>query len=227
MPMSPRLLVVVGLLLVFGAPAVWWATTVDAATVGEIPDATPAPTVEPGDTPDRDGPPEPPPSTPRFSTTAPRGALDTSAQPVRVRAATARIDAPVVAIGLDPDGDMEVPRDGSVAGWYQRGAVPGDAGTAVITAHVDTRVAGPGAFFRLGTLTPGDVVEVVSSAGDVTRWEVTGRDQRPKDDLPHDVVYARTGAPRLVLITCGGAFDEATRRYADNVLVYARLMDRP
>ncbi|MEX0952779.1 MAG: class F sortase [Nitriliruptoraceae bacterium] len=233
MSMSPRLLVIVGLLLSIGTPAIWWATNVGAATVGEVPDPAPAVSTDLAEPSDAANPAEQTaptdlrPESATFSTTAPQGALDPSAAPARIWADAAGIDAPVVPVGLDAGGDMEVPRDGAVAGWYQRGAVPGEAGTAVITAHVDTRVAGPGAFFRLGTLAPGDVVEVASGTGGVSRWEVTGREQRPKDDLPHEVVYARSGQPRLVLITCAGAFDDATRRYADNVLVYARLIDRP
>jgi hypothetical protein len=33
-----------------------------------------------------------------------------------------------------------------------------------------------------------------------------------------------TDSPELRLITCGGAFDTATRSYRDNVVVYARLV---
>jgi hypothetical protein len=38
--------------------------------------------------------------------------------------------------------------------------------------------------------------------------------------LPPEV-FAVGGPPRLVLITCGGAFDRRTRNYADNVVVFA------
>jgi hypothetical protein len=38
--------------------------------------------------------------------------------------------------------------------------------------------------------------------------------------LPPEV-FAVGGPPRLVLITCGGAFDRRTRNYADNVVVVA------
>jgi hypothetical protein len=42
----------------------------------------------------------------------------------------------------------------------------------------------------------------------------------PKEELPADV-YSRRGRPRLVLVTCGGPFDEARRHYRDNVVVTA------
>ena len=42
-----------------------------------------------------------------------------------------------------------------------------------------------------------------------------------KASLPAADVFARDVEPRLVLVTCGGAFDPATRHYADNVVAYA------
>jgi hypothetical protein len=42
----------------------------------------------------------------------------------------------------------------------------------------------------------------------------------PKKDLPLDV-YSQTGPPRLVVVTCGGPFDTATRHYDDNVILTA------
>jgi hypothetical protein len=45
------------------------------------------------------------------------------------------------------------------------------------------------------------------------------RDQN-QAELPPEV-FAAGGPPRLVLITCGGAFDRSTRHYADNVVVFA------
>ena len=53
-----------------------------------------------------------------------------------------------------------VDRDVDEVGWYRYGPTPGDNGSAVLSAHVDSRSQGPGVFFRLGTLTPGDFVEV-------------------------------------------------------------------
>jgi hypothetical protein len=41
-----------------------------------------------------------------------------------------------------------------------------------------------------------------------------------KSALPTSV-YSRTGAPRLVLVTCGGPFDPISRHYRDNVVLTA------
>ncbi len=158
-------------------------------------------------------------------TTSLSGAIDPAAWPSTIRIDAIGVDAPIDPVGLDTEGAMQVPARGERVGWYQRGSVPGQPGTAALTAHVDTRRGGHGAFVRLGELRPGDNVEIVDVSGARTMWQVTGRERRAKETLPGAAVFARSGPPQLVLITCGGAFDTATRSYADNVLVYAEPVD--
>jgi hypothetical protein len=42
-----------------------------------------------------------------------------------------------------------------------------------------------------------------------------------KDALSTDRLFARSGPPRITLITCGGAFDWTTRTHTENVSVLA------
>ena len=42
-----------------------------------------------------------------------------------------------------------------------------------------------------------------------------------KDELPLAEVFDRAGAPRLMLITCGGEFDYTASSYSDNIVVVA------
>jgi hypothetical protein len=142
--------------------------------------------------------------------------------PVRVRVDEPAIDAPVVAIGVDPGTSaLEIPDDVTVAGWYRFGPTPGGPGSAVITAHVDSAAQGAGAFFRLRSTEPGAIVTVTYADGTERRFEVTGRRSYAKTALPAEQLFTRSGPPVLTLITCGGAFDRATRRYAENVVVFA------
>ena len=68
-------------------------------------------------------------------------------------------------------------------------------------------------------LRPGDRVVVGTATGRVA-YVVEAVHRYPKAGLPAEV-FATTGPPRLVLITCGGDFDPRTRHYAENVVVYA------
>jgi len=45
--------------------------------------------------------------------------------------------------------------------------------------------------------------------------------QFPKDTAPLAELFARSGQPRLTLITCGGSFDAAGGSYRDNVVITA------
>jgi hypothetical protein len=49
---------------------------------------------------------------------------------------------------------------------------------------------------------------------------VVARRSYGKQDLP-DLLFTRAGSPFLTLVTCGGVFDQSTRHYSDNVVVYA------
>ncbi|HEX8518413.1 MAG TPA: class F sortase [Pseudonocardia sp.] len=147
---------------------------------------------------------------------------DAPSVPVRVRVADAEVDAPVVVTGVDERGDMAVPPDVATVGWYRYGATPGAAaGSAVLAGHVDDRVQGRGAFYDLGDVAAGDPVEVTLTGGRVLAYRVTDVVRVPKAALPVDRIFARDGAPQLVLITCGGTFDRTIRSYEDNVVVTA------
>ncbi|CAI9386498.1 hypothetical protein MICABA_00430 [Microbacterium sp. T2.11-28] len=144
--------------------------------------------------------------------------------PEPVRIAIPAIDAtlPVDPVGVQRDGSMEIPENPAVAGWYRYGPVPGaPEGSAVVAAHVDSRVRGIGPLARLRELEAGDEITVRDAEGETSRFVVATVDYIPRAKLPVDEFFARTGEPALVIITCGGSFDEATRSYSDNVVAVA------
>jgi hypothetical protein len=140
--------------------------------------------------------------------------------PQRLRLSTLGVDAPVQPVLTGPDRQLGVPESPSVVGWWSAGAAPGSRhGTVVLDGHVDTRSAGPGALFRVADLRPGDPIEVTSTHS-TTRYRIAAVRSYPKASLPADL-FDRTGHPRLVLITCGGSFNDSTREYDDNIVAYA------
>ncbi len=126
---------------------------------------------------------------------------------------------PVRAVGLEPDGQMEIP-DETEIGWYQYGATAGQPGATVLAAHVSwNRTQGP--FARLGTVEPGEQIEVALDDGSVRLYEVTERTIYGKSELPRERIWRNTGEETLVLITCGGDYNPEIRRYRENIVVYA------
>ena len=144
------------------------------------------------------------------------------ASPVGLRIPALGVDVPVVPVGVDrASGGMAIPEDVATVGWYRYG--PGfdaEQGSTVLAGHVD-RAGQEGALFDLRELEPGATLVLAGPDGQVRSYAVVSRDQWSKDQVPLERLFARTGAPRLVVITCGGPFDEDTRSYRDNVVITA------
>jgi LPXTG-site transpeptidase (sortase) family protein len=127
--------------------------------------------------------------------------------------------APVVAVGLQADGQLEIP-DETEVGWYELAAAPGEPGATVLAAHVSWHgTVGP--FRRLGDLEPGARIDLRLSDGSARTYEVVERTMYSKDALPRERIWRTSGDEGLVLITCGGSFNPDIRRYRDNIVVYA------
>jgi sortase (surface protein transpeptidase) len=117
---------------------------------------------------------------------------------------------------------METPADPAVAGWFTGGPTPGALGPAVIAGHVTWNGA-PEVFYRLGSLRPGDEVTVTRKDGKTGIFTISRVARFSKERFPSRAVYGQIDHAGLRLITCGGTYDAARHRYADNVIVFARL----
>jgi sortase (surface protein transpeptidase) len=163
-------------------------------------------------------------SIPGGGSEAPEPAEEVAA-PVSVDIPSIGVTSDLIRLGLNGDGTVQVPpleRDDR-AGWYERGPAPGAVGPAVLLGHVDSAQYGPGVFFDLGALQPGDTVEVARADGSVAEFVVDRVEVHPKDEFPTIDVYGNTDDSQLRLITCGGDFDSSVRSYEDNVIVFATL----
>lgn len=142
--------------------------------------------------------------------------------PVGLAVPALGIELPIDPVGVREDGQMEIPPLAERAGWYRFGAAPGDPGTAVVAAHVDSVAsAGLGPFARLRELVAGDTTQVTSADGTVRTYEVVDVTVLPKPTVTWTDVFTRGADERLVLVTCGGTFSRDTRSYSDNVIVTA------
>jgi LPXTG-site transpeptidase (sortase) family protein len=140
--------------------------------------------------------------------------------PVALTIPAIGVQTTLVRLGLTAAGALQVPSSTAVAGWFTGSPRPGAVGPAVIAGHIDSR-AGPGVFYRLSALRPGDEVYVRRADGTLAAFRVTAVHQYPKDDFPTGAVYGATPDAELRLITCGGTFDYATGSYLSNTVVYA------
>lgn len=128
-------------------------------------------------------------------------------------------------LGLDPTGAIEAPSGARYdqAAWYRHSPMPGSLGPSIILGHVDSAANGPSVFFRLGELVPGDRISVTRTDGSIARFIVEEIARYPKQDFPTERVYGDLDHAGLRLITCGGAFNQTSGHYEDNIVVFARL----
>lgn len=154
------------------------------------------------------------------------GPVEQTVPPVRVAIGVAGVDVPVVPVGLEADGTMELPDNPAIAGWYKFGEAPTSAdGNTVISAHIDAPSFPVGPFASLRSVPAGAEVVVTSADGTSSRYAVDNVTYYPKSELPTDLLFARTGQKDLILITCGGAYNARTGHYDDNVVLVAHPID--
>lgn len=167
----------------------------------------------------------PAPSAPTPTTTrgqpSARDATDAPDAPTQVTIPSLKISSPLMRLGLNADGTVEVPpaEKGMTAGWYTGGAVPGRPGPAVLIGHNDTRF-GRAVFHDLKDIREGAEVVVRDGAGTPLRFTVTSKETVSKKAFPTERVYGATKDSTLRLVTCDGAFD-AEGHPVDNLIVYA------
>src|SRR5262249_19481449 len=104
--------------------------------------------------------------------------------------------------------------------WYTGSPRPGQVGSAIIAGHIDS-YRGPGVFFRLRLLRPGDRVYIRHADGTLAVFRVYAEHTYAKDRFPTAQVTGPSPSAELRLITCGASFDPAIALYLNIVFVYA------
>jgi sortase (surface protein transpeptidase) len=126
----------------------------------------------------------------------------------------------LIRLGVTAQGTLQVPASTTVAGWYTGSPRPGEIGSSVIAGHIDS-YQGPGIFYRLSHMRPGERIYVRRANGSLAVFRVYAVREYPKDHFPTGTVYGPAPDAELHLITCGGTFDYATHSYLSNVVVYS------
>jgi LPXTG-site transpeptidase (sortase) family protein len=211
----------VGVGFLVGIPA-WWVASRPEPAAGSLDELGPAPASVEGEQPARPlalrgGEPQPSVRTrPAWIWDLPRPRP--AARPARISIPAIGVRAPVVAVGVDDEGLMELP-EREEAAWYRFGSTLGEPGSTVIAGHVDLAGA-EGVFRRLGEVEPGDRVLVTTAADRAHAYRVVARRRYDKERLPVRIWTVR-GPEVLTLVTCGGDYDAEARAYDSNTLLFA------
>jgi hypothetical protein len=161
--------------------------------------------------------------------------------PISTSAHPQGVHAYITANPLDPDGKLHVPADPQTVSWADQDAKPGASrGTAILTSHINYVINGSlviGALSDLAIYAKqaiGKVITVELRDGRRLHYRIVAGREYTKDQLAGDAklrrelydqssVYGPAARPsgRLLLVSCGGAFDAYTGEYEDNVFLYA------
>lgn len=133
------------------------------------------------------------------------------------------VNAPVLAVGVDKQGNMGVTNQSFNVGWYSPGVIPGDPGDAVIDGHLDWYDTSRAVFYNLKSVSVGDDIEVQRLDGVTKHFRVSAvRAVAYNASVPG--LFVRSGPARLSLITCGGSWSSKLGEYLQRVIVDATLV---
>jgi len=153
--------------------------------------------------------------------------------PVTVIVTSHHLQATVSANRLNTDGSLCVPPDPRTVSWSSQDVAPGTGhGTVILVSHINHGGVA-GAFADLADYRVGQVITVVLADGRRLRYAVAAlpievnKDQlgpRRAELFDQSHSYGPAAGPksgRLLLLSCGGVFDNRTGHYESNVFTYA------
>jgi len=143
--------------------------------------------------------------------------------PSRIQIPKLGVDTTVEQVGMDTNGNMDVPKDPDNVAWYRLGYKIGGNGSAVIAAHFDKPSGAPAVFYHLSSLKSGDEIKISDESGNVLTYRVTESTAYPYDNFPLQKVFNSPGTPTLNLITCDGTWDRTKKTYSNRLVVFSQL----
>ncbi len=130
----------------------------------------------------------------------------------------------VEKIGLKNDGELQAPSSWETTGWYTRSAKPGQMGAIIIDGHYDTDTASPAAFWVLKSAKLNDKVSIKDELGRDFTYRVVNIFFVDIQDPQRIQVFQESGKAELILITCGGVWNEKEGTYNKRLVVKAELV---
>lgn len=141
------------------------------------------------------------------------------AMPLALSIDSVGVEALVESVGV-LDGGMAVPSLPEYVGWYEFGARPGEAGSAVFAGHVNRKDRPEAVFTNLKNVQIGDVVQVVNSDGELLEFLVDEIKSYPFDADASEVFSSDDGLARLNLITCDGVWNPVLRSHESRLVIF-------
>jgi len=147
------------------------------------------------------------------------GSATTSSEGVRLRIPSLGVDALVIELGFNDDGQLDVPDNAYTVGWYSISSMPGEMGNALFGGHLNWAGA-RGVFDRLDELADGDLIYLVLD-GQELAYRVSRTRAVTADTPLYQVLQAPAPGSTITLFTCGGTFSRSAGEYDHRFVVNA------
>ena len=124
------------------------------------------------------------------------------------------------------DGTIDAPWNINDVGWYDGSTRPGNSrGSSLLLGHI-SGWSDPGVFKHLASLKPGEQFEVEKGSGEKIRYEVVNSRSIPIEQIEMSEILSTevSGVHDLKLMTCSGKYNKDTEKYAERMVVYAKIL---
>jgi len=141
--------------------------------------------------------------------------------PVRLIIPVINVNAQIQYLGVNSNGEMEIPSNTIDVGWFKLGPRPGERGSAVIAGHLDGENNKAGVFINLYKLKKGNKLYIKDTEGKTISFVV--RESSIYDPGYANDVFSGSGSAQLNLITCDGVWDGSKKSYSKRLVVFADI----
>jgi len=144
-------------------------------------------------------------------------------EPKKIVIASIGVDGFVQKVGVDQNKEVAVPNNIHIGGWFTQSMLPGEKGLSIIDGHVDGKTQ-DGIFANLVKIKPDAEVSIEFGDSSKKVFRVLAVDE-VEEASAASILFSQNPkvANQLNLITCGGDFNEKTRRYEKRVIVSTKL----
>lgn len=143
--------------------------------------------------------------------------------PRRIIIPNLEVNAIIQPVGTTSAGDMEVPVDPSIAGWFSQRAVPGEKGLSIINGHLLSGAEHEGIFSNLNQLSVGSIFQI--EMGDYSKKDfIVTANYKVTNAEAQELLYKQIYISQLNLITCTGQYLKTQETFDHRQIVVARLL---
>lgn len=146
-----------------------------------------------------------------------------SGLPQHIKIPSIKVDSLIEKVGVTKEGAMSSPVGPDNTGWFDKGPIPGEKGSAVIDGHSGWKNNIPAVFDNLYKLKKGDKIYIESDAGLTTTFIVREIRRYNFTDNTKDVFVSNDSSSHLNLITCIGEWSEKEKGRLERLVVFTDI----